>query len=105
MLLEFGWARARGVKKPQGLLWLGLVWDVLDQLGPDPLPIVRKQFLSRHKATSSGLNGCAVCDRDRTGPVCPAADVGRMCANSFRQRRLAAAFLREVGFDVHRAPV
>ena len=93
------------MKKPQGLLRLGLGRDILDQLGPDSLPIVREQFLSRHKATSSCLNGCAVGDRDRAGSVCPSADVGRMCANSFRQRRLAAAFLREVGFDVHRAPV
>ena len=93
------------VKKPQGLLRLGLVWDVLDQLGPDTLPVVREQFLSCHEATSSGLDGCAMGNRDRAGSVCPSADVGRMCANSFRQRRLAAAFLREVGFDVHRAPV
>jgi len=91
-----------GCEKAAGLLRLGCLFD---QFGPDPLPIVGEQFLSRHKATSSGLDGCAVGDRDRTCPVCPSADVRRMCANSFRQRRLASAFLREVGFDVHRAPV
>jgi len=87
------------VKKPQRLLRL------LGQFGPDSLPVVREQLLPRYESASRGFDGCAVRYRNRAGSICPSADVGRVGANSFRQRRLAAAFLREVGFDVHRRTV
>ena len=87
------------VKKPRRLLRL------LRQFGPDSLPVVREQLLPRYESASRGFDGCAVRYRNRAGSICPSADVGRVGANSFRQRRLAAAFLREVGFDVHKRTV
>lgn len=90
------------VKKLRRLLRL---LRLLGQFGPDSLPVVREQLLPRYESASRGFDGCAVRYRNRAGSICPSADVGRVGANSFRQRRLAAAFLREVGFDVHRRTV
>ena len=110
-MLELGWAAAgrqlQGREKAGGLLRLEMMLgdSLLRKLWPNSLPIFGEQFLSCHEAACRGFDRCTVGYGNRTGSVRPAADVRRMCANSFRQRRLAPAFLREVGFDVHEATV
>lgn len=92
-----------GVKKPQGLLRLG--FGLRGELGPDPLPVVREHLAARHQAAGCNFNGGSVSDRDRSSSVGPAAYVWGVCADSLGQRRLAAALLGKVGFDVHDARV